>query len=32
MEAWPTKYMAVFVTFEGQKLRGQLFIRTQQSI
>ena len=22
-EAWPTKYTAVYVTFEGQTLRGQ---------
>ena len=22
-QAWPTKYTAVYVTFEGQKLRGQ---------
>ena len=22
-EAWPTKYIAVYVTFEGQTLRGQ---------
>ena len=30
-EPWPTKYTAVYVTFEGQNLRGQLFKRTQQS-
>ena len=29
--SWPTKYTAVYVTFEGQKLKGQLFKRTQQS-
>ena len=29
--SWPTKYTVVYVTFEGQKLRGQLFKRTEQS-
>ena len=26
----PTKYTAVYVTFKGQKLRGQLFRRTHK--
>ena len=30
-QPWSTKYTAVYVTFEGQNLRGQLFKRTQQS-
>ena len=29
--SWPTKYTAVYVTSEGQTLRGQLFKITQQS-
>ena len=28
--AWPTKDTAVYVTFEGQKLRGQLFKRSKR--
>ena len=28
--SWPTKYTAVYVTFKGQKLRGQLFKRTHK--
>ena len=28
--SWPTKYTAVYVKSEGQKLRGQLFKITQQ--
>ena len=31
VRAWPTKYTAVYATFESQILRGQLFKRTQQS-
>ena len=27
---WPTKDTAVYVTFEGQKLRGQLFKRSKR--
>ena len=27
---WPAKDMAVYVTFEGQKLRGQLFKRSKR--
>ena len=29
-KSWPTKYTAIYVTFEGQKLRGQLFKRTHK--
>lgn len=30
-EPWPIKDTTVYVTLEGQKFRGQLFIKTQQS-
>ena len=29
-KSWPTRYTAIYVTFEGQKLRGKLFKRTHK--
>ena len=29
-KSWPARYTAIYVTFEGQKLRGKLFKRTHK--